>query len=360
MPQFYLRYFSGDGKRVKLFNFSRGRIITGASIKHQCSRHNFYDFAPQLERDFSAMEGRAATVIRAIKAAADIPAQQSDDWLELLAYIVFQRCRTTNAGKLNDAWTDYFDRLLRENSPATEGIDPSIPKLKNMYSVALPLSLVHELLPSALDLRGHLFINATRREFITSDDPVVLHNQYCEGITYQGVTGWNCTGLQVFWPISPRGLIVLYDSETYKVGRSHRGSTVTRLSNERDVAQLNSLQILNAHHNVYFAGISGLNRTESQCRTLALKRPKTRTTFVETEAVETDAGESNAILHAYEPLLPARLAVSKITVRRNRRRVPLHSRATMYRKDRSPAEEDSVPYVDPPPGRYAVKKVTNI
>ncbi len=360
MPQFYLRYFSEDGKRVNLFNFSRGRTITGASIKHQCSRHNFYDFAPRLERAFSDMEGAAATVIRGIKAAADIPGQQSNDWFELLAYIVFQKFRTTNAGKLNDAWTNYLGRLMLENSPALEGIDPTSLKLKNMYSVALPLSLAHEFLPFALDLRGHLFVNTTEREFITSDDPVVMHNQYCEGITYRGVTGWNCTGLQVFWPISPLELIVLYDPTTYKVGRSHRGSTVTRLSDERDVAQLNSLQILNAHHNVYFAGINGLNTTESQCRRLGAKRPDTRTMFVETEAVETDAGESSAILYAYEPLLPARLDVSKITVRRERRRVPLHSRAVMYRKDRPPSEEDGVPYGDPPPGRYAVKKVTNI
>ncbi|MCY4514293.1 MAG: DUF4238 domain-containing protein [Candidatus Tectomicrobia bacterium] len=360
MPQFYLRYFSQDGKRVNLFNFSRGRTITDASIKHQCSRHNFYDFAPQLERAFSDMEGGAASVIRGIKTAADIPGQQSGDWYDLLVYIVFQKFRTTNAGRLNDASMDYLGRLYLENSPALEGIDPATLKLKSTHSVALPLSLAHEILPCALDLRGHLFINTTDREFITSDDPVVIHNQYCEGITYRGVTGWNCTGLQVFWPISPLELIVLYDPTTYKVGRSHRGATVTRLSDERDVAQLNSLQILNAHHNVYFAGINGLNSTESQCRILGAKRPNARTTFVETEAVETDAGESSAILHTYEPLLPARLVVSKITVRRNRRRIPLHSRAVMYRKGRPTAEHDGIPYGDPPPGRYAVKKITNV
>lgn len=359
VPQFYLRYFSADGKRINLFNFSLNRTITGTSIKHQCSSHNFYDFAPQLERDFSEIEGKAAEVIRGIKAAADIPGERSDDWAALLVYIVFQKLRTTTAAKLNDTMADGFVRFLLENTTAFENIDPTDFKPKNVYSVAAPLSMAGEILPFASDLRGHLFINTTVCEFITSDDPVVMHNQYCEGITFRGVTGWACTGLQLFWPISPRELIVLYDHETYKIGRSHRGSTVSEISEENDVAQLNTLQILNAHHNVYFAGFNGASKAEGECKRLSHKRPRTRTTFVETEAKQTGSRESIAFVLSYEPLLPVKLGVSKINVRRDRRRVPLHNRAMMYRKDIPRTKENLATYGDIPPGRYDVKKISN-
>lgn len=259
-----------------------------------------------------------------------------------------------------DAMTDYVGKLWLEGTEYEE--EARKLKIENVYPVAIPMSLVGSVLPIAEDLRMHLLVNETDREFITSDDPVVLHNQYCEGITWQGVSGWNATGLQIFFPLSPTQLVVLFDADTYKLGRSHRGETVTRLTNERDIAQLNSLQILNAHHNVYFAGFCGAGKAISECRELARRRPKTRTTFVETEAKETDDPEtSGSILHMYEPLLPVRLTVSKLAVRRDRKRIALHSRANMYRKVIPKTDEQRAAYGKPPAGgRYAVKKITHI
>ena len=137
-----------------------------------------------------------------------LPDVESADWLSLLAFIVFQKLRTSNAAKSDDALTEYLGRLVMENHPELADLDPDSVKLRSVHSVAMPLSAAAELLPLAVDLRAHLFINTTLREFITSDDPVVLHNQYCQGITGEGVKGWNCRGLQAFWPISPRKLIV--------------------------------------------------------------------------------------------------------------------------------------------------------
>lgn len=60
VPQFYLRYWSADEKRTNLFNFSRMRAIEGVSIRDQCQRHNFYAFAPELEKALSELEGKTA------------------------------------------------------------------------------------------------------------------------------------------------------------------------------------------------------------------------------------------------------------------------------------------------------------
>ena len=360
VPQFYLRHFSCAPKRTNLFNFPRRLTIPAVSIKHQCSRHNFYEFAPNLEDSFADLEANAARVIRSVEAHEHLPDAESDDWLALLAFIVFQKLRTSNAAKSNDALTEYFGRLVMENDPKLADIDPDSVKLRNVYAVAMPLSIAPDILPLAHDLRAHLFVNTTGREFITSDDPVVLHNQYCQGITYQGVIGWNCAGIQAFWPISPRKLIVLYDRDTYVVPESSPGARASKLSREFDVAQLNSLQILNAHHNVYFAGRSGSGKVVAQCEALCHRRPRTRATFVETEASENADGTSSAILHSFEPLLPVELRVSKIRINRQMAEIPLHDRTQMYRKHLPRRHAGQQADHDFPQGMYRVKKTTRI
>lgn len=360
VPKFYLRNFSEDGKRMNLFNFSRRQAIEGVSIKHQCSRRNFYGFFPRMEQAFADLECKAAKVIRGIRARADIPSESSDDWALLLKYMLFQKLRTTNTGRASKALTDYAHQLLFENNTESADEESNGAEAKVANSVMVPLLVAPDILPIASDLRAHLFTNATGREFITSDDPVVTHNQYCEGIDYQGVRGWNSSGLQVFWPLSPHELIVFYDHQTYVIGRSKRERRVTKLFDERDIAQLNSLQILNAHHNVYFAGIKGFNKAKSECNGIAPRRPQTRMRFVETEAVETGVGESSAILHCYDPLLPVALRVSKIKIHKDRLEVPLHRRAQMYRKFVPRTEQERATYVNPKSGTYAVKKITNM
>ena len=183
VPQFYLRYWSADEKRTNLFNFSRARAIEGVSIKDQCRRNNFYGFAPRLEEALGGLEGAAAEVIRMIRAARDVPPRETEEWTTMLTYIVFQKLRTTNAAYLNDAMTEYLGSLWLEGGEHKE-LKDSV-KLQSIYPVALPMSMVDHVLSIAYDLRMHLLVNETAREFITSDDPVVLHNQYCEGITYR-------------------------------------------------------------------------------------------------------------------------------------------------------------------------------
>jgi hypothetical protein len=358
VPQFYLRNFSLDGKRVNLFNFERDRVILHASIKHQCSRHNFYNFAPQLERAFSGLEGEAARIIRDIRTKADIPERGSPAWISLLTFIIFQKLRTVRSGRMNDAMTDYMAKIWIENDPEFKHIDPDGIEIRNSYPVAMPLKAAKHVLPAAADLQMHLLVNESSQEFLTSDDPVVAHNQFCEGISYQGVTGWNCRGLQMVWPISPAELILLFDPIVYKVGMSHKGCRWTKIVGRKDVDQLNSLQILNAEQNVYFAGCRDPAGVERQCHDLSPQRSKTRAVFVETEPVaHEDEQASSSILHMYEPLLPIKLCVSAITLRKKAKRVPLDARASMYRKIIEPSEEERAKYGKAPPGRYAVKRV---
>ena len=81
--------------------------------------------------------------------------------------------------------------------------------------------------------------------FITSDNPVFKYNQYMEQIRNRGTTGLGQTGIQVFLPLSPKHILVLYDKDVYDYVRK-------QLPTETDVDVLNGLQVISANNNLYF------------------------------------------------------------------------------------------------------------
>src|SRR5438876_10003335 len=98
VPQFYLRNFSSDGRRINLFNFKLGRAVMGTSIKHQRSKHNFYGFAPDPEKALGELVRATAEAIRNIRAARVLPLSASGDWPALPTFMVSQKLRATTLG----------------------------------------------------------------------------------------------------------------------------------------------------------------------------------------------------------------------------------------------------------------------
>jgi hypothetical protein len=347
VPQFYLRAFSNDGRSINCFNFALDRLIRRASIKHQCSRHNFHAFLPGLETLLGELEGQAAEVLRWMRTTRKVPNAESREWVWLRRFMVFQKMRTTKAARMNTAMREFLREQMPDDAPEVDW-DKTPP-------VALPLRLANQMVSFTTDLRMHLLCNETAVEYVTSDDPVIAHNQYCEGIDYRGVNGWNCSGLQILLPISPQDLLLMFDPAVYKVGQSHRGVDATMITDVNEVEQLNAFQIMSAENNVYFADGKGDGRAAMQCKLLSRRRPTGRWKFVETEPLPNRRGGSTALLHSFEPLLPARLQIGAVSIRKKARQVPLGERANLYRQaTRYPVEPVS-PSSDTPEGPYAVK-----
>ncbi len=346
VPQFYLRGFSSDGHSVTCFNLARNKCIAHAGIKHQCSKRNFHSFLPGLEALLGELEGRASTVLGGIRRTQTIPPIGSQERLWLVTFVVFQKMRTTRAARMSDAMSEH----LRELMPNVES--------DRVPAIAIPLSLANNMVPAAADLSIHLFRNDTSAEFVTSDAPVIIHNQYCEGIDYRGVNGWNCRGLQVFFPISPRELLLMFDPAIYKVGAAHKGSHVTNLLRAEEIDQFNAFQILNAEHNVYFKNGDASFRAASQCQRLLSVRPKGRWKFVETESMPKSDGGTGAILHSFEPLLPIRLRVEAISIRKKARQAPLAQRGTAPRQATGRLQKGAQRELGDGYVRYPVKAIT--
>lgn len=358
VPQFYLRQFSEDGRRVVLFNFDRMSEIQGASIRGQCSRRNFYAFAPGLEQRISVLEAEGAAALRGVRAEGRAPVPGTERWSTLLLFAVFQKLRTAAVGQRNDVTTDYLAKLWAQTVPALRELDPDQYEIVNQYPVALPLAQTPHIADLTSDLEVHLFTNETALPFITSDDPVVLHNTFCEGIDYRGVLGWNCSGIQAFWPISPHELLLFYDNDVYRVGRLNRANRETALVRCDQVRQLNRLQILNAHKNVYYRLGNAAAELANHCAADAELRPHGRTSFVETEEVEEPDGGSSEILHFYERMLPIRMKLDCVALRRRANRIPLHRRGTLYRRHIESREEDQRFYSrEPLAARYPIRRI---
>lgn len=352
VPQFYLRNFSSNKKQIKLYNFSGDRFVTEASISGQCYRRKLHAFSPGLEEKLGVMEAAASIVLRSVMSDQLLPSPKTKEWMDLLIFILFQKVRTSRSIQSIDTINNF---LINQVKKGAEQDPENI--LNNLTdNVTPPLQIVFSILPEiaqvATDLQVHLLINDTAEKFITCDDPVVLHNMYCEGITYRGVLGWDCRGLQVFLPLSPRHMLMLYDLDTYRVIGDQGLRHTTTLSDIRDVGCLNTLQALNAHENLYFMGEVSAE-FEAFCREMRARRIQGRTALVESKMTKNADGTSSQLLHAFELLLPIRLTPNFIKIRRSAISVPLHKRVALYRH-RLP------PNTNPRIGSYARYEIDNI
>ena len=236
--------------------------------------------------------------------------------------------------------TDRFFKTIYDEYMAEQNIDMSNFRIGHEHPIALPLKVAAQNAFVAADLAICVLKNDTDLDFITSDNPLVVHNQFCEAITWQGVLGWNCSGIQVLFPISPRHVILLYDAAIYAVG-TNRNRNILNISNRNEVNIINDFQMLNANYNIYFCqpNMSGnlINRIEQ----LKTKRNIKRNMLIQTERVSKEDGQSE-IVHIYERILPLKLYIAGVRLKRNARRIQLRDRAKMYRKElKSPGEGPS-------------------
>ena len=97
------------------------------------------------------------------------------------------RAMLKSPGVVPDEMRGEIDSLRVEyKSPVTNAIKPVASTPHMLFDLALKV-----------------LVNRSGTEFITSDAPVVLFNQWCQDIRGMGTTGLACHGLQIFLPLSP-------------------------------------------------------------------------------------------------------------------------------------------------------------
>lgn len=327
-----MRNFSSDGLgrgSISLINLAKGRLVKGASIKGQCKKAGFHDYKAGVEAALGRLEGLASTAIKNIIETNTLPSVRSADHEALAVFSIIQRSRTLSAAEQADKMADRMFKVAYEKNMLGEGIDPSHFEIRSEYPVAIPLSVAAQCAPIALSLGMHLFVNDADEEFIASDNPIIAHNQYCEGISYQGVLGWGCSGIQILLPISPYHLLLFYDGEVY--GSGARGNcNSSKISNISEVREFNAFQILGARENIYFSNAAMADPLFVQINRLKNQRQFKRHITVQTNPIASGSGTSE-VVHQFERMIPLKFRQSALKIKRNLRRVPLRERASMVR-----------------------------
>jgi hypothetical protein len=326
VPQFYLKAFASAPKRINVFNLKRSRAIQDVSLRDQCYSYRLYGESDEVENAFAEMEGRTAPVIQKVASTQLPPNMGTLDYHNLLSFVTLQMLRTTTARTRVQRSSIAFARRVFDDAPPPAGFLPD-----EEQSMALSLSTLRHMSGGLDGLRVHVIIAPSGGAFITCDNPAYRYNQYCEGVGWQGLTGVLCRGLQVFLPVSPLVSVLLFDGGVYKVGR--RGVAPSSQATERDLDLLNTIQLLAAADNVYFAdwgSVPGIQRLAD-----AVQEERCRNRLRVMEAYEV-GNERSSLIHQYEEMPDLNLRLSFVSLRRGARRVPLETRVRMLRKKPPP------------------------
>ncbi|MEI6500871.1 MAG: DUF4238 domain-containing protein [Armatimonadota bacterium] len=322
VPQFYLRNF-GNQRTIGLYNIARGVHMPSVSIRRQCQRAHLYGPDPTLERDLSRLEALAASAVSGILSSGTPPAWGSPAYVHLVEFVALQWGRTPAAGAgLETLATDLMRALLRDKVGTVVDEFRMRTDRPEVESLLAALAGSHLL----LDLQPKLLINRTDMEFITSDSPVVLRNPWCRDVRGRTTVGLASQGLQVFLPLSPSQVLILYDDAVYTVGRA--GDPSVDIGTTYEVTGINRLQLLVADENLFH---SGSERAARAIDELPLKRCQARSRTVRVLRTET-SGSNSLRIQACGEAPNVKLDISHIRLREEAKRIPVAERAVQIRE----------------------------
>jgi hypothetical protein len=256
VPRMYLRNFSStDSKKtIHLYNLPSKKARSNAPLKSQCSAPYFYGKDSVVDKALQELEGEVTGIIHDIIRTNAVPKPRSIEFGKLLTFTLFLHCRTKHAANVQNDIAEKFIKSILEKEGVIDKEQINAVKIGLTDPAGTALRSAAQGVLLALDLKMKVLINLTNVEFITSDNPVVFYNQCFEGANpiIGSNTGLACKGLQIFLPLSPLHLLILYDSKVYKVGEKKSDSC--KVTNPEDALQFNDLQYQNCLENLYAYG----------------------------------------------------------------------------------------------------------
>ena len=253
IPKFYLRNFSfqSNKKQIGVFNIKSKFFFQKAKLKTQGSKNFFYGTDGVIEDKLSEIEGVLADVLKNIIDSRKLPKKEDVSYVYLLAFISITHLRNPVSINSVNRRMEIMKENLLELHPETD-VDKLLPTIEHEEAVEISMSHVNHIINHIIDLECKLLINKTETPFITSDFPIVKYNQFLESKKWpHGRTGYGIRGLQIFVPIDNDLTLFFYDSTIYKAG--NKKGHYHELKKDKDIDQLNLLQIINCDNNTFFS-----------------------------------------------------------------------------------------------------------
>lgn len=251
VPRFYLKRFSADGKSIHLYNLKSGRTVHHANLSNQCYRDYFYGRDQKVEHALGESEGMAADLFRAVDEVGVLPPNGTHGFFLFVIYLAMQSARTTHSAEVVNEMSNAFMQHMLGPEAEARGWDLSKVKIGIKDPAVFALQAALEGYPLLLDLECKLLLSAGGQQFVTSDNPIVMYNQFFFFRTFVSNTGMPSKGLQIFFPLGPGKVAFLYDADVYRVG--NRKQSVIEIRDPRDLHEINALQMCSASANVYFS-----------------------------------------------------------------------------------------------------------
>ena len=315
VPRFYLKRFSKDGKSICLYNIKNKIKIDTASLKNQCYKDYFYGQDRTLEDALGITESAVSATLFNVDRLGILPPPESPEHLILIFYILMQHGRTIYAADLLDEMTDKMTKWVYGPWAEAKGINLNKVNIGLKNASQFSLSLTAQTYPLVLDLEYKLLRNCTGEKLITSDNPVVLYNQFFSFRKDCSNTGFASKGLQIFFPLDSKQIILLYDSAIYRVGSDKKN--VIDMNYNKDIYNLNTLQICSASENIYFEddmyNVEALHR-----KAMPFMRNK-KTDIKVLQQYENDRRKSELLMTSREDIR-TNLKISFLTIRKSARR----------------------------------------
>lgn len=252
IPKFYLRNFSFEAnqKQIGVFNITNQVFIQRAKLKTQGSKNFFYGEDGKIEDSLSIIEGELATAIKSIIQSEKLPEKLSREHFELMTFLTLTDFR--NPVRIQ-SMTGMFDNMKKRLNELDPNFDTSkvLPEYTHEETVKQSLSFTREIIEITADLDYKLLINNTKTPFLTSDFPIIKYNQFLEQKKWpNSKSGYGVTGLQIFVPITPKHVILFFDSGIYKVG--FKRQQTLELNNPKDIDEINILNFINCFDTIFF------------------------------------------------------------------------------------------------------------
>ena len=322
VPQLYLKLFSNNTKTITVFSLSLNKIVSpNAPIARQCYKNYFYSKNPKIEKKISNIESISKPIIDQILKTKTLPSKNMKEYYRLLIFVLYQSGRTLFAANQRNEQIDKISKILLKKLiqlKKTKDIDCSdVDKVSIKYKQPAIQSLqrVSETFPLLFDLNCKLVLNLTKTEFITSDNPVILYNQYYfkQKSSY---CGYASKGLIIIFPLNPQTCLLLYDSNMYKVGSKKPNKPVI-CRNTDEINEINILQTINADKAIFTKSMESkyLKYILSKARNY---RSSEKSNVEEKEAIVKDMGKQS-IIFISRPKCKYKITLSFL---KNRKKIP--------------------------------------
>ena len=259
VPEFYLKRFSKNGINISVWNVSQKQKIIGRpEIKNECCKNYFYSKEPGFEKKLGIIEERVSNTLKEVDNNGELPPKGSQAHEILAFFTILQHARTENKSRISREMADKAQtqidkkwKELREQPKVrlSKGPPEIFPEEKHEQNQST-LHMYLKTWRSILDVDYRLLNNESKTDFITSDAPVVLYNQFLPDRKYGTNTGLKMRGLEIFFPIDSKKSILFFDPTSYSIGEEV-GKTMS-VRNESDINEINKLQICSAEKKIYF------------------------------------------------------------------------------------------------------------